>query len=587
MAQPTHDNSVGGVPPEDDEPLFDAPRPRRFMRPLPRSTTAPTTAGKVMTPAEFERYKKHKENAPPDEEDDSGSSSESEAYEDDDEVERQKEAAKQRRKQEAHLAVYRQQMMKVTGEQPSELPSLPQRAPLERSSASAPTLHPPLAFEKKQDESQQSKSSREEEDEDEEVPLGVLQAHGFPSKHRPPTRSSSSAPAIARLESQQANYPAPGGTTRNEQTAGGGGNPNLPVFAKNLPQDPYVGASLVNGPSREAMNFNSGHGMSSPAAGHATGAAPSPGGNLPPGGLVGVIASEERAKALRRGSPNTRGTYDPIPGPQLPHEVAQQQMMQQMMQQQMPPQALPHSAPQTPMSPGEQSQLQVADQMTKMMQMQMQFMQWAMQNQGQTTPGGSQTPPGVGNGMLSPQLPQQNFGQSSFLQQDPMRTASMTSQQPLATHSRGPSNMSQARFSTSMNSTHNPHPGYTPSIAPSERSVVGQPSRYRPVTPGATMNPDRDSRTSSISQQTVQALRTERSQSRLRQSTRPEPPKSALKSSQRPKPAAVDDDDDDEGWAEMQKQRSARQNRWRQNKTQSTMSVTPDGGLEGLYYEGP
>ena len=558
--------------------------------------TAPAGSGKVMTPAEFERYKKHKENEPPEEDDNkSEASSQSETYEDEDETERQKEAAKQRRKQEAHLAVYRQQMMKVTGEQPSDLPSVPQRVPLERSSASAPTLTLPFDGKGKSESAQGSKSSQEE-DEDEEVPLGVLQAHGFPNKNRPPTRTSSSAPNVG----DQGTYPIPGGSTRNESGAGGGGNTSLPVFAKNLPQDPYIGASLAKAPAREALAFNNNsHGPPQQPPPQFSG-----GGNLPPGGLVGVIAGEERAKALRRGSPNARGTYDPIPGPQLPHEAQQQQMMQQMMQQQMPPQAMGPGSPFSPqsqpaMSPGEHSQLQVADQMTKMMQMQMQFMQWAMQNQGQM-PNGVNLPPGMQmpngmqtpNGMQSPQLAQQSFGgQPSFLGTDPMaRPMSMASTaHSLAGHQRAASNISRGpspgRYSSTINGAPPQNGGYAPSIAPSERSVVGQPSRYRAVTP-APQNREHDSRTSSISQQTVQALKTQRSSSRLRMSTA-ESLKPSIKTVEPPKPSAHEDEDEDAGWAEMQKQRKARQSRWKQSRTQSTMMAPQAGGLEGLYYEGP
>ncbi len=81
---------------------------------------------KVMTPAQFERYKQDKDRLrsvggqSKDDEDDE----EEEPYEDEDEdeAERNKQLAKQRRKQEAHMAVYRQQMMKVTGEAPSAIP---------------------------------------------------------------------------------------------------------------------------------------------------------------------------------------------------------------------------------------------------------------------------------------------------------------------------------------------------------------------------------------------------------------------------------------------------------------------------------
>ena len=569
---------AGNTDVTDDEPLFDAPRPRRpIFRGNARSTTAPQQNSKVMTPAEFEEYKKRKENDPPEEDNISESSSDSEVYEDVDEVERQKEAAKQRRRQEAHLAVYRQQMMKVTGEQPSELPSHPpSRMPLERASNSAPALGS-MSFENKLSPDP-AKSS---EDEDEEIPLGVLQAHGFPSKNRPPTRLSQSTSSVHHSEST-ATYPQPGGSTRNDAAAGGGGNLNLPVFAKHLPQDPYVGASIVNQPTKESLPFN--NTASSPAAQQQPQGPPASAGNLPPGGLVGVIATEERAKALRRGSPNTRGMYDAAPFMQLPHEIQQQQVMQQQQMQQ-------HSSN---MSASEQSQLNVANQMTQMMQMQMQWMQMMMQNGGQTPP----------QGMQSPQLPQQNLPTPNFLGPDPLARP-MSTVSSVGAHSRGGSNAPRgpspgrasgmpAASSQSVYGIQGPGAGYTPSIAPSERSTVGQPSRYRPVTPGANQN--RDSRRSSVSQQTVQGptLRGQRSQSRLRNESGQDTPKpSILKTVDKPKQVSQmsqdDDEDDDEGWAEMQRQRQARQSRWKQTKPQSTVPTVPgaqESGLEGLYYEG-
>ena len=592
---------VGG---DDDEPLFDAPRVRKIFANT-RSTTAPAAqTNKVMTPAEFAEYKKHKENAPPEEDEKSDSSSDAGDYEDDDETERQKEAARQRKKQEAHLAVYRQQMMKVTGEQPELPQTQPRRENLQRSSNSAPSLLGVMPFENKGGSSPEQGTAKSSEDEDEEIPLGVLQAHGFPNKNRPPVRVSHSSTSISRLDSTQT-YPQPGGATRNDPSSGGGGNLNLPVFAKNLPQDPYVGASLVNQPTRESLAMNP-HSMHAGSIQQHSPQPPPMAGNLPPGGLVGVIATEERAKALRRGSPNTRGTYDPVPSLQLPHEMQQQQMVQQMMQQQQMQQYQQQpQQTQNQMSAGEQTQLQIANQMTQMMQMQMQWMQMMMQNGGQA-PAGMQPPPGMGmqppSGPGTPQLPQQNFGQPNFLNTDPMaRPGSMASNVSMGAHQRGMSNISRGpspqhpsgmpnnmpfSSSQSVHGMQGPGPGYTPSIAPSERSTVGQPSRYRPVTPGATQN--RDARTSTMSQNTVQpALRGSRSKSRLRNEAATSILKPSIKTVEKPKHNAQDDDDDDEGWAEMQRQRQARQNKWKQSKPSPTIPGAQEGGLEGLLYEGP
>lgn len=81
------------------------------------------TSNKVMTPAEFERYRQQKEDTRRYNkvfgatESDDGSGDDYEDDEEDDQ-EREKHAVNQRKKQEAHLAVYRQQMRKVTGASP-------------------------------------------------------------------------------------------------------------------------------------------------------------------------------------------------------------------------------------------------------------------------------------------------------------------------------------------------------------------------------------------------------------------------------------------------------------------------------------
>ncbi|MBE3049368.1 hypothetical protein IMZ48_44090, partial [Candidatus Bathyarchaeota archaeon] len=121
---------------------------------------------RVMTPAQFEKFKKEKErtatqtkNKTPQAK--SEDDEDEEDYEDDeDEVEKSKQAAKQRRKQEAHMSVYRQQMMKVTGESANPLPRQ--------------HLAPPAV---------RTGNTSEGSDEDEEIPLAILAAHGFPAKN--------------------------------------------------------------------------------------------------------------------------------------------------------------------------------------------------------------------------------------------------------------------------------------------------------------------------------------------------------------------------------------------------------------------
>src|SRR5207247_399348 len=68
---------------------------------------------KVMTPAQFERYRQQQELTRRQRNVSSAqlSDDDSDNYDDDDEADKNQEAANQRRKQEAHLSVYRQQMM--------------------------------------------------------------------------------------------------------------------------------------------------------------------------------------------------------------------------------------------------------------------------------------------------------------------------------------------------------------------------------------------------------------------------------------------------------------------------------------------
>ena len=117
-----------------------------------------------------------------------------------------------------------------------------------------------------------------------------------------------------------------------------------------------------------------------------------------PSGLVGVIAGEEKARAMRRGSPNAQGSYDLPPGMQHPGMVRSQTMgsMGQM--------SYPGMMPPMPMmSPGDHAQIQMSQQMNQMMQMQMQWMQQMSQMMGGQMSPGQQMPPMMTNGS-SPNL---------------------------------------------------------------------------------------------------------------------------------------------------------------------------------------
>ena len=539
-AETTPRAKKSGIVLQEERSMFDASPPLVGRpKPVPAPPKAqpppkPDTQNKIMTPAQFEKYRKEQEMRSDqyfhkDESDEDGDD-----YEDDDEIERNKQLARERRKQEAHLSVYRQQMMKVTGEQPSDLPSV--RPGLDRTSQSVPNLPnrsetPTFSFDKP------TEAGKNSDDEDEDVPLGVLAAHGFPSKTRPPTSSGS------YIKYKSESYPPPPQSTAGVSTTDG--SRPLPPFAKNLPQDPYYGAGLVNPSNREPLAF-------------AQGGPPSVAGssrpNMAPGGLVGVIAGEERARAARRGSPNAQGNY----GSPLPPS----------MQIGMPP-----------MSPGEQATVHMSEQMGQMMQMQMQWMQQMQQMMaGGVQPGMQmQQPPFVmptpQNGMLAPpgqpQRPISAPGTSVSPQQMQQRAMSML----------GPTSAPQ--WQTQGNSRMPPAPsmmsgalggsglGYTPSLAPSERSNVGMPTRYRPVSivPMDEHGPRATSRASTFTAGTLQPGASGRNS---RMSTIVDGPSKPsvqyVGHTPPPKKSGSDDDDDDEGWAEMKQQREKKKSTWRLKK---------------------
>ena len=485
---------------DGDDSLFDnhiaesanlAQRFEEISTPSPPSKFAPKN--KVMTPAQFERYKKEQERlstfgplARKKQQEDE----EEENYDDeDDDAEKAKKLANQRRRQEAHMSVYRQQMMKVTGEGPSGLGgSLRPGASGAQSSPNLPTLA----------------RLEDKEDEDEEIPLAILQAHGFPNKNKSPVRPMSSIPNL-RAQSMMSGA--------------------LPVFARNLPQDPYLGAGLTYPTNRESMGFSGGAG--SVYGGSSRGGVPA---NLPPGGLVGVIANEERSRAMRRGSPNPLGEYSTPPPANGFDGMGGMPPINPMM-----------------LTPGDHAQLQMSQQMQQFMQMQVQFMQ--MMTSGQMPmPPGQTTPPQAQADFsqlgLSPG-PQPRPG-SSHQRAQTMMEPSSSSWLPQG-----------GLFAPSVRN----QGGYTPSIAPSERSNVGMPGRYRPVShaPGAVaeINTNMTNNNGKSRASSIDALQGwDSGKNNVRASTIKVVPKAS----------AASDEDDDEGWEEMAKKREKKRSLWRTKK---------------------
>ncbi|KAI0447349.1 hypothetical protein F4803DRAFT_319520 [Xylaria telfairii] len=537
----------------EDDNIFDksfGPPPRIAPRIGGRPNTSPQNqSNKVMTPEEFEKYRQNKAK----EEKlgyigsgDSDKEDEEINYDDDedDELEKSKQLQKQRRKQEAHLSVYRQQMMKVTGETSNPTP---------RPAMSTSFSTPNLAMSHAANNGNVPTPPSDGSESDEEVPLAILAAHGFPNKNRPPTRLSTMGSQPNLRASIQPPGTAGGNSASGDVNTAGG---RLPPFARKLPQDPYLGAGLINQPPRESIAF--------------AGGAPAASRPLPTGGLVGVIANEERARALRRGSPAIDNAKNSIPQLQMnpafdPINGIPQQMMYPMAMQ--PPQA--------PMlTPGDQAQLQMNQQMHQFMQMQMQFMQMmasqnAPHNQAPPHPMGHMPSQSLGqfgdmsrnsflggdiahNSMMPGDMSRASFigasmsgGMGSGLSLDvpqagpQMRTMSMVQ----------PSSASwiQPPQPNYVPSIHIQGGGYAPSIAPSERSNIGLPGRYRPV---SSIGFDKSGRTSTMG------------------ATIP-PVHSKLQAETKASPITKDDDDDDddEGWAAMKAKREQKKSLWRSKKS--------------------
>lgn len=470
---------------------------------------------KVMTRAQFERYQQQQEEerklAGKSEDDEDSEDSD---YEEETEAEKNKEIARQRARQEAHLAVYRQQMMKISGTDPSDTPLMGING--RQASLSTPAL--PLIH----SNADPGSSGKNSDSEDDEVPLGILLAHGFPSKNRPPTRlSNASSQPNLRGAAQQ--------------------DLRLPVFARHLPADPYnVGAGLVNPTHRLSLAYGGGSDARSTAGGSMyNGIPPSPRG---PHGLVGEIVRVQEMKAARRGGghashfsqqPTDPFKQDPFERPSsrgggmlglgggMPSPVPMGNNMGGMGGGMMSNGMMGGNAVSPGMGMGNltgpgmgmgvnamgrgigtpmgmpmggmggglsqpdpmQQQMQIQQQY---LQLQMQYMQMQLQMQNSSQ---QQLPlpileqrPMLMSTMNNPNTP----GQGGMPPQGQHTMSMMNSEHPQLQ----PSNMTS--YTPSIAPSHlNPTapnkpgflgpPGYAPSLAPSERSNVGLPSRYRPV----------------------------------------------------------------------------------------------------------
>lgn len=538
------------------------PRPARVGGP----SNSSQSTNKVMTPAEFERYRLDKEredmhkaaHASTGNDDDEDEIN----YDDDeDEEEKLKQQAKQRRTQQASMAAYRQRNMKTTGELRSTSPLSSARPGLP-TSLSAPHLGIPKT------PSPEPPRVSPDIDEDDDVPLAILQAHGFPSKNRQPNRLSSVGSNPNLRASTFIPVGRPASTLGEPLSNANKRHSTLPAFARHLPQDPFVGSSISRPAVRESLAMGGGSQPYLNPAGHQPQHAP-----MPPGGLVGVIASEERSRAMRRGSPNMESqklgagsVVDPMSG--IPSHTmygggqlgmgggAGMQRMSQM------PTA------------GDQAQLQMNQQMQQFMQMQMQFMQMMATNQQ-----GGAPPQMMAQQMqqmqhmqqMPQQMPQQPYGGGYGYGAGPgpaPSVADFSSGQsvmgvPLSQPRRmdpGMRTMSMIQPTTSASFLQNgyghpgatPQTGYTPSIAPSERSNIGLPGRYRPVSQagsaaGHMLHPRSQSMSGALSLSQADDTKS----------------KSTIKLVSK---GQHSDDDEEEGWESMRAKRDQKKSKWRFKK---------------------
>lgn len=437
------------------------------------SAGASTSNGRVMTQAEFREYQKRQLSHPPADE-----SSDEEDYEDEEEAikKREEEEILRRKNQQMHFA--REAMRRST-----TAPTNPARPDsiVEGFGMGFPS----------------ETSMKADEWEDEDIPLGILAQHGFPSQAR------------SRLPSQPANAmpsyfperPASAGAISNRASQA-----HLPAFARNLPADPYIGGGLVRPSNRESMGFNSfGRGPASIAGDSVAGGGLGMSMGIPPPmmyqeagmsqpSLVDQIQMRDMTKQkYMGGASNKKPQGGPFTGmlgqqmnaagqPQNPMRMSQMPMnglnpMNPMMGVQMPMMGMGMNQMGYPMGQQEQymqmQQFQQMQQMIAMQQMQLQQMQ-VMQQQPQ------QQDPRMSMAMPSNSFQGNMMGNGSFLSVPGMPNG-MPNQQNRPMSFMSTNGNQQQQQQRPMSTFLGPGPGYTPSIAPSERSNIGLSARYRPV----------------------------------------------------------------------------------------------------------
>ncbi|KAI6754593.1 hypothetical protein HG530_012345 [Fusarium avenaceum] len=355
--------------------------------------------GKVMTSAEFEALQKRtaREDAERrfyDGEDDDDKI-DYDCLDEADMVNRQR---VQRRKQQAHLDGYRQRMMKKTSG--PDIPPLPSHSRVSSSWSMN-------SFRTFRGRPEDVPVPAEVDDED-DVPLALLQLQRY---------------SEAKQDSFFTTQPQPAVNLGHH-----GPNSPMPAFGRNLPQHPFPGNASNTWP----MNHQ----------------------QLIPGGLVGVIASEERAKAMRRVAPSHG--FQPLPDTNNAFSWTGPSHQQAPIN---PPYGMPgmqtpmaQSRPQTPVAVPQMPHAPQSHEMFNFLQAQTEFLRT----------------------MASMNQQRSNQPWDTFSSQQSVMNVGF----PGTGSTYAPSNYAR--------SVHQYAAGYAPSVAPSERNTVGLPSRYRPVSKAAS-----------------------------------------------------------------------------------------------------
>lgn len=467
----------------DDENMFAPAKPEPKPQSTPvRKTQTPIIAeytpggssssaprgvnGRVLTQTEYLAMQRRANSQPP-----PGDDSDDEDYEDEEDAIRKREEEEIMRRKQQQMSFAREAMRRTT------------TAPAGFSQTENGMDSFGMGF-------PSETSINADEWEDEDVPLGILAQHGFPStsRNRMPSQPANAMPSYIP------DRPASAGPM-----AGGARGGPLPAFARNLPADPhssFIGGGLHQTATRESMGFN----------GFARGSASVAGDSIAGGmgtyspmmyqdagmsqpSLVDQIQMRDMAKPKYMGGASSakKPQGGPFTGMLGQHMNSQGQvtnttrmtqppmngmnpMMNPMMGGQMPMMGMGMNQMGYPMPQGNDmmamQQMQQMQQMITMQQMQLMAMQQPQD------PRMSMALPnnGYGGNMM---------GNGSFLNVPGATPNGMGNMQnrPMSFMSHNGHLQQQPPMSNYMG----PGAGYTPSIAPSERSNVGLSARYRPV----------------------------------------------------------------------------------------------------------